>query len=107
MSCMAGRFFTSEPPGKPIKKVKMIITQSCSTLCDPWTITCQVPLVHEIFQARILEWVVIPFSRGSSRPRDQTHVSYITGKFFTRRLLVAQTVKKVRLIEKQVVNHRS
>ena len=79
----------------------MIITQSCSTLCDPWTITCQVPLVHEIFQARILEWVVIPFSR------DQTHVSYITGKFFTRRLLVAQTVKKVRLIEKQVVNHRS
>ena len=85
----------------------MIITQSCSTLCDPWTIICQVPLVHEVFQARILESVVIPFSRGSSRPRDQTRVSYITGKFFTRRLLVVQTVKNVMLIEKQVVNHRS
>ena len=39
--------------------------------------------VHGIFQARILEWVVIPFSRGSSWPRDRTQVSYIAGGFFT------------------------
>ena len=39
--------------------------------------------VHGILQARILEWVVIPFSRGSSWPRDQTPVSCIAGGFFT------------------------
>ena len=39
--------------------------------------------IHGILQARILEWVAISFSRGSSRPRDQTSVSYIAGRFFT------------------------
>ena len=39
--------------------------------------------VHRIFQARILEWVAFPFSRGSSQPRDQTQVSRIAGRFFT------------------------
>ena len=39
--------------------------------------------VHGILQARILEWVAIPFSRGSSQPRDQTQVSRTAGKFFT------------------------
>ena len=39
--------------------------------------------VHGIFQARILEWVAISFSRGSSRPRDQTQVSYVVGRRFT------------------------
>ena len=39
--------------------------------------------VHEIFQARILEWVAIPFSRGSSPPRDWTLLSWIAGRFFT------------------------
>ena len=38
---------------------------------------------HGILQARILEWVAIPFSRGSSQPRDQTSVSHIAGRFFT------------------------
>ena len=38
--------------------------------------------VHVIFLARILEWVAIPFSRGSSQPRDQTQVSCIAGRFF-------------------------
>ena len=37
----------------------------------------------EILQARILEWVAFPFSRGSSQPRDQTQVSHIAGRFFT------------------------
>ena len=39
--------------------------------------------VHGILQAKILEWVTIPFSRESSQPRDQTQVSYIAGGFFT------------------------
>ena len=39
--------------------------------------------VHEILQARILEWIAIPFSRGSSQPRDGTQVSCIAGRFFT------------------------
>ena len=56
---------------------------ACLTLCD--IIDCGLPgsSVHEIFQARILEWVVIPFSRGSSQLRDQTWVSCITGGLFT------------------------
>ena len=40
-------------------------------------------LVHGILQARILEWVAFPFSRGSSQPRDRTQVSHIAGGFFT------------------------
>jgi len=43
--------------------------------------------VHEILQERTLEWVAIPFSTGSSWPRDQTQVSCIAGKFFTTELL--------------------
>jgi len=46
---------------------------------------CNMPgsSVHAILQARILEWVAMPSSRGSSQSRDQTHVSCITGRFFT------------------------
>ena len=39
--------------------------------------------VHGILQARILEWVAVPFSRGYPQPRDQIQVSYIAGRFFT------------------------
>jgi len=39
--------------------------------------------VHGISQARTLEWVALPFSRGSSQPKDQTQVSHIPGRFFT------------------------
>ena len=49
----------------------------------PWTVACQAPLSMGILHARILEWVAIPFSRGSSQPRDQTRVSFIAGWFFT------------------------
>ena len=42
-----------------------------------------VTLSMRILQARILEWVALPFSRGSSQPRDQTQVSCIAGRFFT------------------------
>ena len=59
------------------------VIQSCLTLCD--TMDCSPPgsSVHGIFQARILEWVAIAFSRGYSRSRDQTQVSYIAGRHFT------------------------
>ena len=47
----------------------------------PWAIYClPVSSVHGIFQARILKWVAISFPRGSSQPRDQTHVSHIAGR---------------------------
>ena len=55
----------------------MKVAQSCLTLGDPMDYT-----FHRILQARILEWVAIPFSRGSSLPRDQTQVSHIAGRFF-------------------------
>ena len=64
--------------GGGMGKVKEKITQSCPALCDPMVYT-----VHGILQARILEWVALPFSRGSSQPRDQTQVSHIAGGFFT------------------------
>ena len=51
--------------------------QSCSTLCDPMDCSLPGSSVHGILQARILEWVVMHFSRGSSQPRDQTFHSCI------------------------------
>ena len=59
-------------------KVKVKVAQSCLTLCNPMDYT-----VHGILQARILEWVDFPFSRGSSQPRNRTTVSCIAGGFFT------------------------
>ena len=49
--------------------------QSCPTLCDHMDYSHTGSSVHGIFQARILEWVAVPSSRGSSRPRDQIQVS--------------------------------
>ena len=54
-----------------------LITQWCLTLCDPMVYRLPGSSVHGILQARILEWVVISFSRGSSWPRDRTHISCI------------------------------
>ena len=63
----------------------------CAVLSDsvvsdsatPWTVARQAPLSLGILQARILEWVAILSSRGSSHPRDGTQVSCIEGRFFT------------------------
>ena len=54
-----------------------LVAQSCLTLHDPMDCSPPGSSVHGISQATILEWVAIPFSKGSSRPRDQTHVSCI------------------------------
>ena len=59
-------------------KVKVWVAQSCLTLCDPMDYT-----VHGILQARILERIAFPFSRGSSQPRDWTQVPHIARRFFT------------------------
>ena len=59
-------------------KVKVKFTQSCPNLCNPMDYT-----VPEISQARILEWVAVPFFRGSSQSRDQTQVSHIAGRLVT------------------------
>ena len=58
-------------------EVKVKVAQSCLTLCDPKDY-----IVHGILQAKILEWVAFPFTRGSSQPRDWTQVSHIAGSFF-------------------------
>ena len=68
------------------------IAQLCLILCDPMAYT-----VRGILQARILEWIAFPFSRGSFQPRDQicvSCISYIAGRFFTAEL-VAQMIKNL------------
>ena len=54
------------------------VAQLCPTIWDPMDY-----IVHGILQARILEWVAFPFSRGFSQPRDRTQVSCIAGRFFS------------------------
>ena len=57
--------------------------QSWPTLCDPMDCSPPDSSVHGILQVRILEWVAMPSSRGSFRPKDWTHISGIAGWFFT------------------------
>ena len=59
------------------------VAQSCPTLCDPMDCSLSGSSVHGIFQAIVLEWIAISFSRGSSQPRDRTRVSRIVDTCFT------------------------
>ena len=59
------------------------VAQSCPTLCDPIDCSLSGSSVHGIFQARVLEWITISFSRGSSQPRARTQVSRIVDRCFT------------------------
>ena len=68
---------------KFMKKTHTEVTQSCLTLCDPIERSPPGSSIHGIFQAWILEWVAVSFSRGSSQPRDGTRVSRIVGRRFT------------------------
>ena len=64
------------------KKVKVLVAQSCPTLCNPWTVARQAPLTMKFFrQENWNDWVAIPFSR-SFPPRDGTQVSCTAGRFF-------------------------
>ena len=69
--------------GYEMKTFVSVTVKLCPTLCDP--MDCSLPgfSVHGTFQTRILEWVAISFSRGSSQPRDRTWVSHIVGRRFT------------------------
>ena len=62
-----------------VRLVPAVVSNSVT----PWTAARQAPLSMGMLQARILEWVAMPSSRGSSRPRDQTQVSHIAGGLFT------------------------
>ena len=64
-------------------KPEVLAAQSCLTLCNPMDCSPAGSFVHGILQARTLEWVALSFSRGFSRPRDQTPLSSIAGGFFT------------------------
>ena len=72
---LSGRFFTTEPPGKPVN-IMCMRALSCPTLRNPTD--CSPP-----GQARILEWVVISYSRQSFWPRGRIHVSWVGRVFFT------------------------
>ena len=67
-------------PGMPMWSE---VSQSCPILWDPMDCSPPGSSVHGIFQARVLEWVAISFSRGSSQPRDWTRVSCTAGRHFT------------------------
>ena len=59
------------------------VAQSCPTLCDLMDYSLSGSSVHGIFQAGVLEWIAISFSRGSSWARNRTRVSRIAGRHFT------------------------
>ena len=63
--------------------MKVLVIQSCPALCDPMDCSLPGSFVHGILQARILEWVAIPFFRISSQPRDRAQVFCFAGRFFT------------------------
>ena len=74
------------------------VARLCPTHCDPMDCSPPGSSVQGIFQARVLEWVVISFSRGSSQPRDRTRVSHIAGRRFT--------IWATREAERRVISNR-
>ena len=66
-----------------VEKVKVKVTQSCLTLCDPIDFSPPGSTVRGILQVSILEWVAVPFFKWSFLPRDWTQISHIAGGFFT------------------------
>ena len=65
-----------------LEKVKVLVTEACPTLCHPMDCSPPGSSVHGILQARMLEWVAIPFCRGSSQQRDRTWVSWIADSLY-------------------------
>ena len=83
VSCIAGEFFTNCATREAQNKSESEVAQSCPTLCDPTDCSLPGSSVRGIFQAGVLEWVAISFSRGSSWPRDWTQVFHVAGRCFT------------------------
>ena len=75
---LAGRFFTTSDTCVCVWSLS-----HARLFATTWTAACQAPLSMRILQARILEWVGMSSSRGSSQPRDRSQVSCIAGGFFT------------------------
>ena len=67
----------------PKNYCEVLVAQACPTLCNPMDCSPPGSSVHGILQARKLEWIAMPSSRGSSQPRDWTWVSCPAGRFFT------------------------
>ena len=84
-----------------ILTISVLAAQSYPTLCNPIDYSPPGSSVDGILQVRVLEWVAIPFIRGSSWPRDRTWVSCIAGKFFT-----IWTVREVPILTIWVDNRR-
>ena len=74
-----------------------LVAKSHPALCDPVDCSPQTPLVHEISQARILEWITISSSRGPSRARDRTRISRIS--CFGRRILYHWAIWEAHLLD--------
>ena len=66
-----------------MKESESEVAQSYPTLWDPMDCSLSGSSIHGIFQARVLEWIAISFSRGSSQPRSRTLVSHIADRRFT------------------------
>ena len=79
--------------------------QSCLILCDPMDCSLPGSSVHGILQARIMEWVAIPCSKGPSRPRDRTLVSCTAGRFFAMWATKEDSTQKNILIAQQTFCH--
>ena len=79
------RYFQLQPPASTViaRESESEVAQSCPTLCDPMDCSLSSSSIHGIFQAIVLEWIAIFFSRESSRPRDRTQVSRIVDTRFT------------------------
>ena len=75
--------YVIKPQNTHVVVVVVVVAQSCPTLCDPMDCSLSSSSVHGILQAKILEWVASAFSRGSSRPSDQTWVSCFANRFST------------------------
>ena len=84
-----------------MKEVKALVPQSCLILCDPVYYSPPFSSVHGILQARLLEWVAVPFSRGSSQPRDWPRVSSNAGIyiffFFTIWAIIEAPIKLIKV----------
>ena len=76
-------FFTVKSAILHLGRIGFQITQSCLTLFHPMGYSLPGSTVHWIFQARVLEWIAILFSRESSWPRAQTRISHVVGRYFT------------------------
>ena len=79
LNCWHGHDFWVSPHIPFPWKCACLVNQSCATLCNPKDCSPPGSFVHKIFQARILEWITMSYSRGSSQPRDGTQV-FRTGR---------------------------